>query len=228
MNRRTAVDDMRPLARGLRRASGARTPGPTVGISLSEAVLIRKVYCYIHCLHMDFWTLEVNCQGNKRQGKRVRTLRDFRTKSIRQCDLRGFKSEDPAGQVAPRRGARLDNPFIDRRYGDHAAYIFLVSTFLSNCRWHLLLVLIAVAHQGHVLRPAKPLRQTQRKLLAMVFNDAIALVDLSDLPKLLSITATELTPANETFLGAFQQSFARRKVWHPNVIPIEREARNFS
>src|SRR5271166_1415292 len=136
MNRRTAVDDMRPLARGLRRASGARTPGPTVGISLSEAVLIRKVYCYIHCLHMDFWTLEVNCQGNKRQGKRVRTLRDFRTKSIRQCDLRGFKSEDPAGQVAPRRGARLDNPFIDRRYGDHAAYIFLVSTFLSNCRWH--------------------------------------------------------------------------------------------
>jgi len=58
----------------------------------------------------------------------------------------------------------------------------------------LLLVLIAMAHQGHVLKTADLLQQTESESLAMVFNDAIAFIDTSKFPKLAPILATELTP----------------------------------
>jgi hypothetical protein len=87
----------------------------------------------------------------------------------------------------------------------------------------LLLIFITMAHQSHIPGPAELLQETQRKLLAVVLDEAIVLIDPSNLPKLLSIPTAELAPGNEALMGVFQQGFARRKIWHPNVIVVHRQ-----
>jgi hypothetical protein len=66
----------------------------------------------------------------------------------------------------------------------------------------LLLVVVAVTHQGYVPRSAKLLQETQRKFLPMILNDTIALVDASGFAEFLSIIAAELSPGDEVLSGA--------------------------
>jgi hypothetical protein len=64
-----------------------------------------------------------------------------------------------------------------------------------------LLILIAVAHQGHILRPTQFLQQPQREFLTMVLGVAIALVDAAAFLELLPINviaARSQTPSTNT------------------------------
>jgi hypothetical protein len=51
----------------------------------------------------------------------------------------------------------------------------------------LLLILGAMAHQGHPAPSREPLHQAQRKFLAMILNGSAALVDRAIKEKLVSI-----------------------------------------
>jgi hypothetical protein len=54
---------------------------------------------------------------------------------------------------------------------------FAAEHLLEQMPVAMLLILIAVAHQSHVHRPAQLLQQSQRELLAVIFDVAIARVD---------------------------------------------------
>jgi len=82
----------------------------------------------------------------------------------------------------------------------------------------MLLIFVAVAHQGHRAVRGEFLKQAQRELLAVIFDRPVFGVNRSTLEKLFPVFPAELAPPDFSALCVLQKCFTRAEIGHPDVI----------
>lgn len=80
------------------------------------------------------------------------------------------------------------------------------------------LILITVAHDGDGIPFGEGLEKTQGKLLTVIFNSPIALVDCPALKELFTIPSTEFCPSNTFIASLFEKLLARPETSHPDIV----------
>jgi hypothetical protein len=80
------------------------------------------------------------------------------------------------------------------------------------------LILITVAHDGDGIPFGEGLEKTQGKLLTVIFNSPITLVDRSALKKFFAIPFTKFLPTDTVLAKLFTKFIAWSQTCHPDIV----------
>ena len=100
---------------------------------------------------------------------------------------------------------------------------FSVEDSLQDVSMTMRLIFVAMAHEGNCLAPAKVLQEPERKLLTLVLNVWITLIDRASFEELFFVASLELRPTDLLGASKREKLLAWAKVSHPDMVSVLRQ-----